>query len=85
MKRAAEPRGFGDRHPAVERMPLRQIGNAAAHLGGQGGDLVPQQLDPAVAGLGHPQQHLDRRRLAGPVAAQETIHASRPERAGPDR
>ena len=42
--------------------------------GGKVGDVVPQQLDPAIVGLGHPQQHLDRRRLAGPVAPQEAIN-----------
>ena len=71
MKGAAESTGFGHGHPAIERMALCQIGDAAFLSGRQGGKLVAQQFNPAVTGLEHAQQHLDRGRLAGAIAPRK--------------
>ena len=85
MERAAEANGLGDGHPAVERMPFRQVGDPAPHFRRQCPYVVPKQLARSATGLNHAQKHPDRRRLAGTVAAEETINGARPGRAGSRR
>ena len=65
-----------DRHPAVQRMPFGEVGDARACRVRQVGGVLAQQHGAARIGSDHAHEHLDGGRLAGPVAAQEAVDAA---------
>jgi hypothetical protein len=73
VERTREANQFSDRHVPVKSLILANVGDAAADLNALPGivDAIAKHSTGAGCGPDHPKQHLDRRALAGSVAAEE--------------
>ena len=71
-----ESHGVANRHPAVDRVPFGQVGDPTTRVGRKLGCVVAQHRCRTACGVDHAEQHLDRGRLAGAVAAQEAVDRS---------
>src|SRR6202012_5781996 len=67
------------REVAVEGLVLEDEADVAAHVVAGGGDVEARDLGPSPARLGQRPEHVDLRRLARPVGAEEAE-----DLAGPD-
>ena len=73
IERPGESHRLADAHPAVERMPLGQVGDSRPGFRPQFGGIFAEQFAVPVVGMGHAQEHFDGRRFARPVAAQQPV------------
>ena len=71
IERRDEPHDFLDAHPAVHRLVLGQVADAAAKLERLALRIEAQDADRAVVALQQAQQHADRRCFAGRVATEK--------------
>ena len=71
IERRDEPQNLADLHPAVHRLILGQVADAAAQLERLARWIETQHANRAVVALQEPEQHANRRRLAGGIAAEE--------------
>ena len=73
IKGSSKPDRSFDRHPAVERMVLGDVGDSLATLRSHLADVFTEQFDLTEIRMHHPGQHLDRGRLPGPVSSEQSI------------
>ena len=71
IERRDEADDFFDAHPAVHRLVFGQVADAAAQLERLALRVDAQHADRAVVALQEAEQHANRRRFAGRVAAEE--------------
>ena len=71
IERRDEAHDFFDAHPAPHRLVFGQIADAAAELERLARGIEAQHADRAVVALQQAEQHADRGRFAGGVAAEE--------------
>src|SRR3954447_996726 len=71
VKRRYKANDFFDAHPAVHRLIFGEVADAAAELQGFEFGVDAEDADRAVVAVQKAEQHADRCRFAGGVAAEE--------------